>query len=288
MSVWWVMLITMTMACQGQPEPETPADTEPAQEAPPASIESSAEPAEMRGLNVHVLYRERMRLPPTALIKVVLQDSAKMDARSKVIAEQSVPAQHGPPYELKLTYSAADLNEQGRYTVRARIEEDGQLLFTSTQTTPAFGVDGAASGPANDPIELLVERVPSSRPASSAKLTGVKWRLTMLNEKPYDASAGAEQPSLQFSEQDGRVSGNSGCNRVTGGYTVDADQLRFGKLVMTKRACLKGMAIEREFAKALEEAQRHTLSNNKLTLYSGDGRAVAAFQAVAGDAPPGP
>lgn len=293
------LIVALAIGCQRQArEQATPADIEPAPASapapesppapvsPPASVESPTEHAVTGTLKVRVFYRERMRLPATALVKVVLEDSAKMDVRSKVLAEQTVSAQPGPPYEVKLTYATADLNDRGRYTVRARIEENGQLLFTSTQTTPAFGADGSASSPPNDPIELLVRRVTSSPPTLPGNLTGVTWRLTMLNQTPYDATAGAEQPSLEFTEEGSRVSGNSGCNRIAGSYTVEADQLRFGQLIMTKRACVNGSAIERDFIRALEETQRHTISNDKLTLYSGDGRAVAAFQAAAGDGRP--
>lgn len=74
---------------------------------------------------------------------------------------------------------------------------------------------------------------PASR-APVADLSGTRWTVVAV-----DGSApqrGEEPLSVEFGV-DGRVSGNSGCNRYSGPYIRDADTLRIGELLSTRRAC---------------------------------------------------
>jgi heat shock protein HslJ len=64
---------------------------------PPAGASAPSE------LHVEVFYRERMKLPPTATLEVVLEDGAKMDVAAELVARKSVPLKGGPPYPLQGT-----------------------------------------------------------------------------------------------------------------------------------------------------------------------------------------
>ena len=105
-----------------------------------------------------IWYRERIALPPSAEIRVLLEDVARMDVPADVIASTRVEPKGGPPWSFSLPYDPEKLQERGRYVVRVRIEDAGRLLFISTESTPAFGRDP------NIPLEIRVSRVNETRP----------------------------------------------------------------------------------------------------------------------------
>lgn len=85
-----------------------------------------------------VFYRERIAISPQAVIRVTLEDVSRADTASVVIAETRFQASGGPPYAFALGYDPALIQERARYTLRATIRLDGQLLFTSTGHIPPF------------------------------------------------------------------------------------------------------------------------------------------------------
>ena len=103
-----------------------------------------------------IWYRERIALPPSAEIRVLLEDVSRMDVPAEVIASTQVEPQGGPPWAFSLPYDPEKLQERGRYVVRVRIEDDGRLLFINTESTPAFGRDPKT------PLDIRVSRVPNA------------------------------------------------------------------------------------------------------------------------------
>jgi len=230
-------------------------------------------------LHVEVFYRERIMLPPTATIEVVLEDAAKMDVAAELIAKRTVPAKVGPPYRVALEYYPSKLHGRGRYGVRARIVNDGQLMFTSTQFNPAFGADGSHESSPHDLVRVLVSRVAGARKTNATSITSTRWVLEKLRGEPAGLGAGGQTPHITLQGAEPRVSGFAGCNQISGGYTLAGDQLSFGQMAMTKRACPEGMELEREFAKALEETKSCEVSDDVLQLRDEDGAVIAELKA---------
>jgi putative lipoprotein len=239
---------------------------------------------EMKTIKVSVWYRERMMLPPNAEITVSLEDVSKMDVAANVIATTTVPAVGGPPWGLAMEYDSPEIDNQHRYAVRARIEVNGQLMFTNTTQIPAFsGVEGK-------PLEILVSRVGDARggqsPASNtpnASLTNTYWKLVELDGKPAALGAGGQELHIVLTSEGNSVRGFSGCNRFTGGYEVKDNQLRFKELASTMMACMEGMELEQRFLENLGESIRFTISSGSLALYSGDERLMLRFEAILGN-----
>ena len=76
----------------------------------------------------------------------------------------------------------------------------------------------------------------------------------------------------------GRVSGSSGCNRISGGYSLDGAALSFGPLAGTRRACAPAlMELEQRFLTALAAATGYVIDREMLTLAGPDGP-VARFE----------
>jgi putative lipoprotein len=93
-------------------------------------------PAQVTG---SVAYRERIALPPTAVVTVRLVDVSRADAAAELLAEQVIPTggRH-VPFEFALAYDASRIQPGHTYAVQARIEADGKLLFISDTMHPVI------------------------------------------------------------------------------------------------------------------------------------------------------
>lgn len=57
-----------------------------------------------------------------------------------------------PPYPFRLVFDPSKIDERMTYGVRARIENQGQLMFTSTEHIDPFAT------PAGEAIEIVVSK----------------------------------------------------------------------------------------------------------------------------------
>ncbi len=80
-----------------------------------------------------VFYLQRMALPPTATLKVTLQDVTLADAPAQILASQNGPIKGQVPLPFHLTYDQKQVQPGHTYSVSARIEVDGKLLMISTE-----------------------------------------------------------------------------------------------------------------------------------------------------------
>ena len=77
-------------------------------------------------------YRERIALPPDAVIKVQLVDVSRADAPAIVIGEQVTHAAGKQvPFAFEIQFDPARIEANYSYAVQARIEKDGKLRFIS-------------------------------------------------------------------------------------------------------------------------------------------------------------
>jgi putative lipoprotein len=103
-------------------------------------------PAAKTSLDGEVFYLQRIALPPTAILSVSLQDISLADAPAKVIDEQRGPVKGQVPLPFHLTYDPLKIEPNHRYSVSARIEVDGKLLFITTENH-AVRLDGTDPQP---------------------------------------------------------------------------------------------------------------------------------------------
>jgi putative lipoprotein len=86
-----------------------------------------------------VTYRERIALPPSAVITVKLVDVSLADAPAVLIAEQVIAtAGRQVPFEFALEYDAARIQPSHTYAVQVRIENGDRLLFISDTMNPVI------------------------------------------------------------------------------------------------------------------------------------------------------
>ena len=115
----------------------------------------SMTPTPKASLDGEVFYLQRIALPPAATLSVRLQDVSLMDAPAVPLAEQKGPVKGQVPLPFHLSYDPAQVKPGHRYSVSARIEVNGELMFITTENH-AVQLDG------KDPQPLKI-RVDAAR-----------------------------------------------------------------------------------------------------------------------------
>ncbi len=82
-----------------------------------------------------VTYRERMAMPPSAMVEVTLEDVSRADVGAPVIARTRIERPGQVPVAFSLEYDPKLISATRRYAVRARIIDGPVVLFSSTSTT---------------------------------------------------------------------------------------------------------------------------------------------------------
>jgi len=229
---------------------------------------------QQHSITANVFYLQRIALPPGAQVSLVLEDISKMDVAAEVIAQQTIAAVGSPPYQMDLRYNAAQIKPQHRYALRARIELNGQLLFTNTQQIDAFTNQSA------EPTEILVSQVRSDiKGDGQVGLTSTHWQLSMLGTEAITADVTLHTPYITFNQDDNKVMGFAGCNRFSGNYDTLANSVNLTQLLTTKKLCFQQMNLETQFLTALSDTANYKIIGNTLTLYSHSGLALGQFTA---------
>lgn len=96
------------------------------------------------------------------------------------------------------------------------------------------------------------------------------WTLHSLNGEEVQTDSLMKTPGLNFNLRKERVSGNSGCNQLTGGIDLQGQEISFDKLASTKMACQGTMEFETNFLKALDKVKNYEISQGELRLSSKD------------------
>jgi heat shock protein HslJ len=118
----------------------------------------------------------------------------------------------------------------------------------------------------------------SGQPApdgAPAGLAGTSWVLSDLN-----GAAPVAEATLQF-DGEGRLAGSTGCNRYSGGYSVEGATMAVGQLISTKMACMADgvMTQEADFLAVLGQAASFSVAGDTLTLEAADGATMAFTRA---------
>ncbi len=200
-----------------------------------------------RTLEGTVAYRERIALPPSAVLDVQLVDVSRADAAAVTLASTRIEPVGQVPIPFTLWFNDADVEPSHTYAVRARILVDDRLWFTTTEQHRVLD-----AGDSGAPLEILVSRVDADeRPEGIRQLSGA-W----IVEDIAGGGAAKEQRARLELADDGAVIGTGGCNRMVGKAAVAGDTIRFGAIASTQMACLPAiMEQEAQFFAALEKVR---------------------------------
>jgi putative lipoprotein len=141
-------LALLVVGCASQPDAPAP-DPAPAG----VRLDPSAQPTP-QSVTGTVNYRQRVNLPPNAIVRVQVVDTARADGAAPIVAQTRVAtngAQVPIPFRIGLPIGA--LEPPAQLALQARIEVQGQLRFTSTGRYPL------TQRSSERPIEIMVEPV---------------------------------------------------------------------------------------------------------------------------------
>jgi putative lipoprotein len=107
--------------------------------------------------------------------------------------------------------------------------------------------------------------------SAAGSIAANDWHLAEISGTAAIPTDEARRPTLHFSEDSSRASGNGGCNTYSGTAVISGQKITMSRLISTKRACIDPAlnAQETRFLSALEAVDRYELSGDTLRLYRG-------------------
>ncbi len=94
---------------------------------------------------------------------------------------------------------------------------------------------------------------------------GRRWVLTELKGVPVQLSGGRRDAYIDFDAGEKRFMGNGGCNQISGNYSLDKKNIRFGEVLSTKMSC-EDIQFENTFLSALNDIDHYEQRGNDLLL----------------------
>lgn len=128
---------------------------------------------------------------------------------------------------------------------------------------------------ASTPASSSTPTVPSTptNDMTNPSLAGTSWLLETLNGQPLVPDT---QITLNFDAA--AASGTDGCNRYSGSYTVDGEQITITNIASTMMACAEPvMQQATAYAAVLQEAATYSIAGQQLTLSEASGSPLAIF-----------
>lgn len=211
-----------------------------------------------------VLYRERIALPPDAVLTVQLADVSLADAPAAIIAEQKIDPAGQVPIKFELRFDPSSIQPKMSYALQARITVGDELWFiTDTRNE----IDPLTASPQT----LMVKRVAQEQPAETdmSGVFGIQWIVEAIDGEP---TADDVKSTMQIAA-DGQVNGRGGCNGYGGAATVKGEKISFGDMRATLMACEQAaMDQEGRFLAALKDVEAFRIEDGKLVLANKDGK----------------
>ena len=137
----------------------------------------------------------------------------------------------------------------------------------------------ASTPAATTPVET--DEKPATAHRSQPSLRGIAWKLQALQAPngPTLINPPGRPPELLLATGSERLSGNSGCNRLLGGFQLAGDQLRFSQLVSTKMACAADvMVFEQQYLQAQDQVRQWNIDKRSLLLQDRAGRSLLLYR----------
>ena len=120
-----------------------------------ASLGGCGSDADAPAVTGTVTYRERIAMPPGAVVTVRLEDVSLADAAAVPVADQVITNPGNVPVPYSVEYDSMMINPVRTYAVRAEIRVGATLWATTTSSYPVITGGSPSSG-----VEILVQLVP--------------------------------------------------------------------------------------------------------------------------------
>jgi heat shock protein HslJ len=115
-------------------------------------------------------------------------------------------------------------------------------------------------------------------PEPEQTLTGRVWSVTQFNNGRQAVVSLLADTRLTMTFDNGKVSGQAGCNTFNASYSTQGDRVTIGPAVTTRKMCGDAvMTQERQFLTALQSATKWAIAGGELDMHRADGeRALSA------------
>jgi len=213
-----------------------------------------------------VMVRERMALPEDAVLSVWIEDVSKADAPAELISKTTMllKGRQGT-FNFVIPYRVKDISKSNSYSVRATIEHNGKLMFTSTSSNPVITKGSKKSA------SFTLERVGDHSNVTLSAF-GNDWTLKEMNGKALGEKD--SKVSLTLNEGDKNCNGRSFVNGYGGSIVFSgsgqAGSIKMGSIMSTKMAgSSESMKHETEYFSTLNKVDSFVIHGSELHLKSG-------------------
>lgn len=216
-----------------------------------------------------VVYRERIALPPNAVLSVQLADVSLADAPAAIIGEQKVSPAGQVPISFEIKFDSSVIRPQMTYALQARITVDNKLMFISDIRHQVDPLTDA-------PQTILLKMVPRAS-AEPAPVFGQSWVVEYVD----GIGAIADPRATLHISQAGKAGGSGPCNVYFATAKVEGQSIAISNIGSTFKACApEVMAEEKAMFGALARAASFRIDAGKLTIADKDHRDILRFSAA--------
>lgn len=120
---------------------------------------------------------------------------------------------------------------------------------------------------------------PAGQGDAEPPLLQTQWRLATLGDQAVEL-AEDRRPDFTLDAKENRISGFTGCNRMSGEYVLSGSELKFDRMISTKMACVETMELERDFLNAMQATAGWRMAEGRLELLDAGGALLAGFDSV--------
>jgi putative lipoprotein len=221
-------------------------------------------------LKGELMYRERIALPPNAVLSVQLADVSLADASAVVIGERKVAPAGQVPIKFEISFDPAVIRPGMIYALQARITVDDRLLFISDTRHQVDPLSDA-------PQTIMLKMVTSSGEPAAAPVFGQSWLIEYI-----DGIGVIAEPQATFTiSEAGKAGGSGPCNVYFATTKVDGSTIAISDIGSTFKACAPQiMAEEKALFEALAKAASYHVDAGKLVIADKDGRVILRFNAA--------
>jgi len=216
-----------------------------------------------------VVYRERIALPPNAVLSVQLADVSLADAPAAIIGKQKVKPAGQVPISFEIKFDPSVIKSQMTYALQARITVDDRLVFISDMR---HQVD-----PLTDVPQTIMLKMVTPDTGPTASVFGQLWLVDYVD----GVGAVTEPPATFRVSEAGKAGGTGPCNAYFATARVDGHAIAISDIGSTRKACAPAvMAEEKALFDALARAASYHVDAGKLVVADKDGREILRFSAA--------
>ncbi len=235
-------------------------------------------------LTGEVTYRERIALPPNAVLTISVVDLTLPGQPVRLMAQSAIASPGQVPLQFTFSFDDKTIDRSHQHAIVAEIASEGRIWFRTAEPYPLTAlpppqppaiVVGLLAEPPEGPARTAA---PLGSLAVSAEIFDTVWIAVSVAGRDLPV---AGRPTLSITS-DRRAGGIGGCNNYFTTAQFDASTLSFDPIVATRMACgARAMQQEVAYFAALAAVRGYALADGDLTLLDAAGAPLVRFARAA-------